>query len=123
MKKILILSFALTLTNCSLLQMPTARPVDVRTIASIPEIYDPPLPLELPLVDIDWTIFTPELMQKYLEDVEKGDAPRQAFYSLTSKDYENLSMNTAEQKRYLKEILAIVKYYRDIDEDKNDANP
>lgn len=123
MKKILILSFALTLTNCSLLQMPTARPVDVRTIASIPEIYDPPLPLELQLVDIDWTIFTPELMQKYLEDVEKGDAPRQAFYSLTSKDYENLSMNTAEQKRYLKEILAIVKYYRDIDEDKNDANP
>lgn len=106
------------LSGCSLI--PTApRPVQVKTIAEMPNIYDPPLPLELQLVDIDWTIFTPELMQQYLVDIESGNAPRQAFYSLTTKEYENLSMNTADQKRYIKEILSIVKYYRELDEKKN----
>ena len=98
------------------------RPIDVKTIAEMPNIYDPPLPLELQLVDIDWTIFTPELMQQYLVDIENGEAPRQAFYALTTKEYENLSMNTADQKRYLKEILSIVKYYRELDEDDEDKN-
>lgn len=108
--------FALFFINgCSLMQS-IAKPIDVKTIAEMPKIYDPPLPLELQLVDIDWTIFTPELMQQYLEDVNKGEAPRQAFYALTTKEYENLSMNTADQKRYLKEILSIVKYYRELDE-------
>lgn len=105
----------LVISSCSLL--PTApKPIQVKTIAEMPNIYDPPLPLELQLVDIDWTIFTPELMEKYLADIENGDAPRQAFYSLTTKEYENLSMNMADQKRYLKEILSIVKYYRELDE-------
>ena len=44
-----------------------------------------------------------------------------AFYTLSNKDYENLSMNTADQKRYLKEILSIVEYYRSLDK-KGDEN-
>ena len=102
MKKILIISLVFISASCSMIPtMP--RPIDVKTIAEMPNIYDPPLPLELQLVDIDWTIFTPELMQQYLVDIENGEAPRQAFYALTTKEYENLSMNTADQKRYLKE--------------------
>jgi hypothetical protein len=99
------------------------RPIAVKTIAEMPTIYDPPLPLELQLLDIDWTVFTPDLMAEYLQEVENGDAPRQAFYALTTKEYENLSMNTADQKRYLKEIIGIVKYYREIDEPKKVKNP
>ena len=81
------------------------RPVEVVTIAEPPPMYPPPLPLELQLVDIDWEILTPELMEEYLKQLEDGSAPPTAYYSLTSKDYENLSMNMAELKRYLREVL------------------
>tara|TARA_R110001606_G_C15225820_1_gene634567 strand:+ start:430 stop:852 length:423 start_codon:yes stop_codon:yes gene_type:complete len=109
------------INSCSLMQ--ATKPIEVVSIAKMPTIYDPPLPIELQLLDIDWTIYTPELMAQYLKDIENGNAPRQAFYSLTTKEYENLSMNMADQKRYLKEILSIIGYYRQIDEPKKVQEP
>jgi hypothetical protein len=114
MKQITLISLLLIVSGCSLIPSQT-KPVEVVSIAAMPNIYHPPLPLELQLVDIDWTIFTPELMEEYLANVEKGEAPAMAFYTLSTKDYQNLSMNTADQKRYLKEILSIVEYYRSLD--------
>ena len=85
-----------------------ARPVEVRTIAEPVPMYHPPLPLEVQFVDVDWTVLTPELMAQYLKDIETGSAPRSAYFSLTSKEYENLSMNMAELKRYMKDSLHII---------------
>ena len=116
MKKILILSLTILATGCSMIPQQT-RPVEVVTIAEPPPMYHPPLPLELQLVDIDWEILTPELMEEYLKQLEDGSAPPTAYYSLTSKDYENLSMNMAELKRYLREVLGIVEFYREYDTD------
>lgn len=116
MKKILILSLTILATGCSMMPQQT-RPVEVVTIAEPPPMYHPPLPLELQLVDIDWEILTPELMEEYLKQLEDGSAPPTAYYSLTSKDYENLSMNMAELKRYLREVLGIVEFYREYDTD------
>jgi predicted transcriptional regulator len=56
-------------------------------------------------------------MQAYLDAVEAGEEPRVAYYGLTSQGYENLSMNMGEIKRYLEQILHIVGYYREIDEE------
>tara|TARA_R100000541_G_C1834918_1_gene74837 strand:- start:61 stop:426 length:366 start_codon:yes stop_codon:yes gene_type:complete len=120
MKQILLISLLLTTAGCSLIPSQT-KAVEVVSIAAMPKIYHPPLPLELQLVDIDWTIFTPDLMEEYLDNVKKGDAPAMAFYSLSTQDYQNLSMNTADQKRYLKEILSIVEYYRSLNK-KGDEN-
>lgn len=116
MKKILIVSLTILATGCSMMPQQT-RPVEVVTIAEPPPMYHPPLPLELQLVDIDWEILTPELMEEYLKQLEEGSAPPTAYYSLTSKDYENLSMNMAELKRYLREVLGIVEFYREYDTD------
>lgn len=116
MKKILIVSLTILATGCSMMPQQT-RPVEVVTIAEPPPMYHPPLPLELQLVDIDWEILTPELMEVYLKQLEDGSAPPTAYYSLTSKDYENLSMNMAELKRYLREVLGIVEFYREYDTD------
>ena len=116
MKKILILSLTILATGCSMMPQQT-RPVEVVTIAEPPPMYHPPLPLELQLVDIAWEILPPELMEEYLKQLEDGSAPPTAYYSLTSKDYENLSMNMAELKRYLREVLGIVEFYREYDTD------
>tara|TARA_X000001388_G_C2217287_1_gene117780 strand:- start:10 stop:378 length:369 start_codon:yes stop_codon:yes gene_type:complete len=121
MKQITLISLLLIVSGCSLIPSQT-KPVEVVSIAAMPNIYHPPLPLELQLVDIDWTIFTPELMEEYLANVEKGEAPAMAFYTLSTKDYQNLSMNTADQKRYLKEILSIVEYYRSLDKKEGDED-
>ena len=117
-KSVFVFISVFLITNCSM--MPSAKPVEVRTIAEPVPIYHPPLPLEVGLVDIDWEILPPDLMKEYLEDYENGSAPAIAYYSLTSKEYENLSMNMAEIKRYLRDTLSIVKYYRDYDKEDNE---
>jgi hypothetical protein len=117
-KSIILISCLFVIANCSM--MPTAKPVEVVTIAEPVPLYHPPLPLEVGLVDIDWEILTPNLMKEYLENYENGSAPAIAYYSLTSKEYENLSMNMAEIKRYLRDTLSIVKYYRDYDKKDNE---
>lgn len=116
-KSTILILCLVVITNCSM--MPSAKPVEVRTIAEPVPLYHPPLPLEVGLVDIDWEILTPDLMKEYLADYENGSAPAIAYYSLTSKEYENLSMNMAEIKRYLRDTLSIVKYYRDYDKQDN----
>jgi hypothetical protein len=93
------------------------KPVEVRTISERPPMYHPPLPLEIQMVDVDWTVMTPQLMEQYLKDLEDGSAPISAYYSLTTKEYENLSMNMAEIKRYLQDTLHIIEFYREYDDD------
>ena len=117
MRAILISMCILILTNCSLI--PKAQPVKVVTVAEPVPMYHPPLPLEVQLVDIEWEILTPKLMNEYLSELESGSAPARAYYTLTSKDYENLSMNMAEIKRYLKDTLHVIEFYRDYDKKVN----
>ena len=101
------------MASCSMMQ--AVKPVEVRSIAERPPMYHPPLPYPMSMSEVDWEIMTPELMQQYLLNLEIGDAPRRAYYSLSSKEYENLSMDMAEITRYTKDILSIIKYYRELD--------
>ncbi len=106
-------------TGCSMIPSQT-KPVEVRTISEPIPMYHPPLPIEVQLVDVDWTVLTPDLMTQYLIDLENGSAPKTAYYSLTTKEYENLSMNMAELKRYLKDSLHIIEFYREYDNDEKE---
>jgi len=120
MKKILTVSaLILMTTGCSMIPSQT-KPVEVRTISEPIPMYHPPLPIEVQLVDVDWTVLTPDLMTQYLIDLENGSAPKTAYYSLTTKEYENLSMNMAELKRYLKDSLHIIEFYREYDNDEKE---
>ena len=122
MKKIILTaSFAALMTSCSMIPSQT-KPGEVVTIAERMPMYHPPLPLEVQLVDVDWTVLTPELMEEYLQRIEAGEAPRSAYYALTTKEYENLSMNMAELKRYLKDTLHIIEFYREYEDDEDEEN-
>jgi len=117
MKKIAtIVSFVLIASGCSMIQ-PKAKPVSVTTISERPPMYHPPLPMEVQMDPVEWEIMTPERMEEYLSNLDKGEAPRRAYYTLSSKEYEHLSMDIADITRYIKEILGIVKFYRDYDND------
>ena len=126
MKKLLLISFLLVfLTGCETFslfkQQEQTKPVEVITIAKREKMYHPPLPMELQFADIDWSVWTPELMKEYLVLIESGEAPIVAYYALTSKEYENLSNNMAEVKRYTKNLLSIVKFYRDYDKEEEEV--
>jgi hypothetical protein len=115
---LLIISSLLVFGGCSIL--PKAKPVEVRTIAEIPPMYHPPLPLEIQGVPVKWKVLTPEIMEEYLALVKEGKAPAMPYYALTTQEYENLSINMAEITRYTKNILSIVEFYRAYDKPKAD---
>jgi len=68
--------------------------------------------------EVKWKVLTPNTMEAYLADLESGEASVSAYYGLTTQGYENLSNNIADLKRYLSQLKSIVKYYREIDEEK-----
>mgnify|MGYP006410640943 FL=1 len=122
MKKIiLIVSLALIASSCSMMGN-NVKPVSVTTIAKQQPMYHPPLPMEVQMDPVDWEILTPENMVVYLDNLEKGEAPRRAFYTLSSKEYEHLSMDIADITRYIKEVLGIIKFYRDYDKEEEGEN-
>mgnify|MGYP003134765518 FL=1 len=122
MKILLTASLIILMAGCSLFPIGGTRtkPVEVVNIEERPPMFHPPLPMEMQLVAVDWEILTPEILQEYLKLVEEGKAPRQAYYALTTKDYENISNNMAEIRRYTRDILAIVEYYRSLDDEEED---
>ena len=114
MKNLLLISLAICLGGCSLFQ-PRTPPVEVKTITLPAPMYHPPMPLEVNLQDIKWRVLTPEVMEEYLQLVKEGKAPVEPYYALSTQGYESLSMNMAELKRYVTNVLAIIEYYREQD--------
>jgi len=94
--------------------------VEVVTIVKEAPTYHPPLPNQIDPVPVEWTVLNPELMQEYLDDLNEGNAPTNVWYALTTKGYENLSTNMAEVKRYLRQAINILQYYRDLDAKQKD---
>jgi len=112
----------LTLGACSMMGE-RVKPVSVTTIAKQQPMYHPPLPMEVQMDPVDWEILTPDSIQLYLDNLKKGEAPRRAFYSLSSKEYENLSMDIADITRYITEVLGIIRFYRDYDKEEEEEEP
>ena len=124
--KILLFLTLLLVSGCSILgssrDIPEVKPVEVVTVVKKAPTYHPPLPNQIDPVPVEWTVLNPELMQEYLDDLNEGNAPTNAWYALTTKGYENLSTNMAEVKRYLRQVLSILKYYRELDDQETETN-
>ena len=119
--KLSLLLILLLVSGCSMFgpsrDIPEVKPVEVVTVVKKAPVYHPPLPNEINPVPVEWTVLNPELMQDYLDDLNEGNAPTNVWYALTTKGYENLSTNMAEVKRYLRQVLSILKYYKELDEE------
>ncbi len=124
--KLSLLLILLLISGCSIFgssrDIPEVKPVEVVTVVKKAPTYHPPLPNEIDPVPVEWTVLNPELMQDYLDDLNEGNAPTNVWYALTTKGYENLSTNMAEVKRYLRQVLSILKYYKELDEKEPETN-
>ena len=118
MKSLPTLLILISLTSCSLVRpepVPDVKQVEVVTIEKPAPVYHPPLPNQISPLPVEWRVLTPETMKIYLDDLNAGKAPVDAYYGLTPKGYENLSTNIAEIKRYIRQTLSIIQYYRNLD--------
>ena len=130
MKILIILITLLLINGCTSLSLfgerrakvmvPETKPVEVITVARPAPIYHPPLPEPIESSGLEWRILSPDIMQQYLQNLGTGDEPRVGYYGLTSQGYENLSMTMGEITRYLEQILHIVGYYREMDEEEEE---
>ena len=124
--KLSLLLILLLVSGCSMFgsnrDIPEVAPVEVVTVVKKAPTYHPPLPNEINPVPVEWTVLNPELMQDYLDDLNEGNAPTNVWYALTTKGYENLSTNMAEVKRYLRQVLSILKYYKELDEEEPETD-
>ena len=124
--KTLIFLILLLASGCSMLgsnrEIPDVKPVEVVTVVKKAPMYHPPLPNQINPVPVEWTVLNPELMQEYLDDLNEGNAPTNVWYSLTTKGYKNLSTNMAEVKRYIRQVLNVLKYYRELDKQESKAD-
>ncbi len=123
--KLSLLLVLLLVSGCSMLgsgrDIPEVQPVEVVTVVKQAPMYHPPLPNNIDPVPVEWTVLNAELMQEYLDDLNEGNAPTNVWYALTTKGYENLSTNMSDVKRYLRQVISIVKYYRETDEEEQDV--
>ena len=123
--KLTLLILLLLVSSCAVFgskNIPAVNPVEVITIEKKAPVYHPPLPNAIEGYPVQWTVLNPQLMEEYLTDLEEGNAPTNVWYSLTTKGYENLSSNMAEVKRYLRQVLSILKYYKELDKEEPKAD-
>lgn len=121
--KFLLLSSLLFITGCSTLgglfgrtpAVPEVAPVEIVTVVEPAAMYHPPLPEGVNPAEIEWIVLNPSVMREYIENYDEGNAPAVAYYGLTSQAYENLANNLTDIRRYIRQSLNIIKYYRDND--------
>ena len=123
LKLLLILSLALS--GCSMFgreYLPDVKAVEVVNVQKKAVVYHPPLPSKVRTKPVEWKVLTPAVMDEYLDDLEKGEAPTNVNYGVSPTGYENLSLNMAEIKRYIKQVLSIVNYYKELDSDEKEED-
>ena len=128
--KLKILASALTLltiSGCSLLQVP-AREVEIISKPIQIMITQPIMPRPLNLKEPNWYVVSdtrisnkdgqyPEgytYFDKFVDDIKKKHGGDLVFVAMSVADYELMSYNTQELKRYISQLGEVIVYYKDV---------
>ena len=128
--KLKILASALilsTISGCSLLTQPP-REVEIITKPVKIIITQPIMPRPLDLKETNWYVVSdskiankdglyPEgytYFDKFVEDIKKKHGGDLVFVAMSVADYELMSYNTQELKRYISQLGEVIIYYRDV---------
>ena len=128
--KLKILASALTLltiSGCSLLQQ-APREVEIITKPIEIIITQPIMPRPLNLKEPNWYVVSdtqiankdglyPEgytYFDKFVDDIKKKHGGDLVFIAMSVADYELMSYNTQELKRYISQLGEVIVYYKDV---------
>jgi hypothetical protein len=89
------------------------------------EIYQPPLPKEISLQDVEFFVVTEKNFEEQVQKLQKLQDGTYVLFGLTPQAYENMAYNLQEIRRYVRQQKEIILYYRkatqeDVDTDAED---
>lgn len=117
MNKLVLLALVLVLPACSFLRpqpvIRTPEPVKVITETVQLEIYQPPLPPEIRLDDVQWFVLTENNLEDKVAEVKRFTGADFVVFGMTPQSYENMAYNLQEIRRYIRQQTEIIKYYRE----------
>lgn len=121
LKTILLTSIVLISSGCSTLGSfgtpPAPIPVEVKTVEVQIPIIHPDLPRPIDLKDPQWYVVSDKNIDTFQEDIKKRHAGDLVFVAMSIGDYELMSYNMQEIKRYINQLKEVVVYYRTMNSD------
>ena len=103
-----LLLLSLTVSSCT--SWPKFTQIEVQTVEVERNIPIQNRPRQLNLSDITWYVVTKENFEEFKKRYEKENGMF-LFYVISVRDYETLSLNMAEIKRYIEQQKQIIIYY------------
>lgn len=76
-------------------------------------IYQPPLPQEIDLLDVNFFVITEENLQEKVVEIEKLLDGQFVVFALTPDGYEKMAENFQEVRRYVRQQKELIIYYRE----------
>lgn len=110
---LLTLMVLIFLTGCRLWASP-AGPVETRTTPVDIEIYHPPMPTPLQMEEIRWHVITEENAQEKIQEIKDLTGDEFVVYGVVPKGYENMAWNFQEIRRYIRQLMNMITYYREV---------
>ena len=86
--------------------------VVVKTDYVVKDIPIQPQPKPLTLHRVKFYAVTPENLEEFLQTFEEESGVT-VFFAMSVPDYENMSLNVAELRRYINQQKAVILYYED----------
>ena len=109
-KVLSLLLLSLALSSCS--SWPQLKQIEVKTVEIERNVPIQNRPRQLDLSSIKWYVVTEENFEEFKKrfTAENGEF---LFYAISVRDYETLSLNMADIKRYIEQQKNIIVYYED----------
>jgi len=76
-------------------------------------IYQPPLPAEIDLLNVNFFVITEENLQEKIKEIEKILDGNFVVFALTPDGYEKMAENFQEVRRYVRQQKELILYYRE----------
>jgi len=105
------LTILMMVSSCSLL--PKTKTIEITAKPLDRTFVQPVMPREINLGLPQWIVVTPDNYEQQLERI-KAQEGEILFLAMTVPDYEVMSVNMQELKRYITELKDVVVYYREI---------
>lgn len=107
--RLLALWSLIVLTACGAAE----KPLEVTTTPVQLEIAQPARPRSVDLVDVKFRVVTADTLDAFIAEqskLQENDNP--VFVAINIKDYQALSLNLAELRRYINQQNSIIVYYQ-----------
>lgn len=107
MRTIVPIIAAISLAGCA------SNPIEINTKPVENVITQPADPRPPKLSGVNWQVVTKENLDKFMqEQSKKQNSSNPVFVAITMQDYQTLSLDLAELKRYIDQQKSIIVYYK-----------